>query len=98
MLIRQRILLAMLREAERPVSKIERTKWAFVARMESSMGRASSFYDFVPFHYGPYSFSLAREVDGLVDRNYAVASEDHWQLGTVVDDRALPAATQREAC
>ena len=96
MLSRQRILIAMLREAERPVSKLELTKWAFVARMETSIGEIPSFYDFVPYHYGPYSFGLAREVGALVDQGYFSETNTTWGLGKVIDDGVLPANVRRE--
>ena len=41
-------------------------KWLFLMRMESPAVRASAFYDFLPYRYGPYSFQAAREIDGLV--------------------------------
>lgn len=97
MLNRQRILIAMLREAERPVTKIELTKWAFVARLETSIGENTSFYDFVPYHYGPYSFSLAREMGALVDLGYVSEVDNAWKLGSVADNQALPAKTHRDA-
>ena len=97
MLNRQRILIVMLREAKRPVSKLELTKWAFVARMETSIGENASFYDFVPYHYGPYSFSLARELGTLADQGYVSESNNEWLLGSVADAGTLPASTHREA-
>lgn len=97
MLNRQRILIAMLREAKRPVTKIELTKWAFVARLETSIGENSSFYDFVPYLYGPYSFSLAREMGSLVDLGYVSEDESGWRLGAVVDSESLPVKTGRDA-
>ncbi|MBL9080597.1 MAG: DUF488 domain-containing protein [Planctomycetales bacterium] len=90
-------MIAMLREANRPVSKLELTKWAFVARMETSIGENASFYDFVPYHYGPYSFSLARELGTLADQGYVSESNNEWQLGSVTDEGTLPAGTHREA-
>lgn len=84
MLTRQKILLTLLQTAERPVSRIELTKWAFVLRHESPSGGGSSFYDFLPFHYGPFSFALYHEIGKLEQEGYVAQSDaSHWQIGRV---------------
>lgn len=70
MLIRQKCLLYMVERAGRPVSRLELTKWAFLLAHEMPSGGGSAFYDFVPYHYGPFSFTLFREADGLVRDGY----------------------------
>lgn len=84
MLTRQKILLSLLQTAERPVSRLELTKWAFVLRHESPSGGGSSFYDFLPFHYGPFSFALYHEI-GKLEQDGFVAQSDasHWEIGRV---------------
>ena len=79
MLTRQRVVLELLRQAERPVSKIELMKWCFLLRHDTPSAGGSAFYDFLPYHYGPYSFSLQREVAELVDQGYVKANEDRLQ-------------------
>ena len=81
MLIRQRCLLYMVERADRPVSHLELTKWAFLVAREMPTGGGSSFYDFVPYHYGPFSFTLFREVAGLVRDGYLREDDDKetWQ-------------------
>jgi uncharacterized protein (DUF488 family) len=49
---------------------MELTKWAFLLAKEMPSGGGSSFYDFVPYHYGPFSFALYRELDGLIRDGY----------------------------
>lgn len=84
MLNRQKTLLNMLRLAGRPVSRMELTKWAFLLRHETESGGGSAFYDFVPYQYGPFSFSLYQESGKLRDQNYLVeVGETAWQSGEV---------------
>lgn len=80
MLVRQRILIDFLHQAARPVSKLELVKWMFLLRQETCEDIKTSFYDFVPYHYGPYSFCLAREIDGLVDLGWIHAEDHTWEL------------------
>lgn len=70
----------MLRTAKRPVTRMELVKWAFLLRFESSSRGGSSFYDFLPFHYGPYSFGLSREIESLADSGYVQAVGQTWEL------------------
>jgi uncharacterized protein (DUF488 family) len=70
MLIRQKCLLYMVERAARPVSHLELTKWAFLLANEMPSGGGSTFYDFVPYRFGPFSFTLFREADGLVRDGY----------------------------
>ncbi len=65
MLNRQKSLLCLLRTAARPVSRFELTKWSFLLRHETASKGGPAFYDFLPYHYGPFSFSLFQELDKL---------------------------------
>ncbi len=81
MLHRQRLILALLNEAGGEASHLETTKWAFLVRMETAHGGGASFYQFVPYQYGPFSFGLFQEVaamtrDGLVEET----SSKRWRL------------------
>lgn len=88
MFTRQKILLTLLQFADRPVSRMELTKWSFVLKNESCCRGGDSFYDFLPYHYGPFSFSLYQEMDKLVAQGYAAQGDDsHWLPGKT----ALPA-------
>lgn len=79
MLKRQKALLRMIQRAGRPVGRIEAVKWAFLLREETASGGGDSFYDFLPYHYGPYSFSLYQEADKLVKNGYLEAVDGkHW--------------------
>ena len=65
MLTRQKVLLLMLKYAGRPVQRVELMKWCFLLRHQSETGGGSSFYDFVPYKYGPFSFALYQEIEKL---------------------------------
>ncbi len=87
MLNRQKTLLCLLRFANRPVSKLELTKWAFVLSQEASSGGGNAFYSFLPYKFGPFSFCLYREMDGLVRDGYVEAQGDtDWTVTSLADD------------
>lgn len=71
MLNRQRALLAFISAAQssgqKGLSRAQLTKFAFLFR--EAVGASSGLtYEFVPYKYGPFSFALYRELDGLVAR------------------------------
>ncbi len=77
MLNRQKTLLLLLHLAGRPVSREELTRWAFILREEMPSHGGNTFYDFLPYKYGPFSFCLHREMDGLIRDGY-VEDGDFW--------------------
>lgn len=80
MLRRQKILLTILHESKRSLSQIEVVKLAFLLRHESAIGEDPSFYDFVPYKYGPFSFALYRELEALQNNGYVEVSEASIRL------------------
>src|SRR5262249_88466 len=60
--------------------KIELMKWCFVLRHEMPSGGGPSFYDFLPYHHGPYSFCLSREAHTLAREGMLLESETTWAL------------------
>lgn len=80
MLNRQKVLLGFLLEAGRPVGKIELMKWAFALRHDTASRGGPSFFDFLPYHLGPYSFTLDREMDALAAQGYVRAVDAGWML------------------
>lgn len=92
MLNRQKILLHLVKEAGRPVSGTELTKWSFLLRHESDSAGGNAFYDFVPYKLGPFSFALYQELDKLHAQNYIKPHGEHtWNTGEV-ESPALPDA------
>jgi len=81
MLKRQKTILYMLRRAGRPVSRMELTKWAFLVAHETPSRGGASFYQFLPYHYGPFSFCLYREAEKLVSNGLLAAPDEKtWEL------------------
>ena len=78
MLARQKTLLSLLQVAGRPVKRLEFMKWAFLLRHEFPSEGGSAFYDFVPYHYGPYSFTLNHEAGKLESEGLLIATELTW--------------------
>lgn len=84
MLNRQKVLLQFIKEAGRPVSRTELTKWAFLIRHEFESSGGNAFYEFVPYLRGPFSFALYQELNKLHAQNYVQPCGDNaWQLGDV---------------
>lgn len=80
MLIRQKAVLALLLRATKPLSPTVFVKLAFLLRHETDVGRDCIFYDFLPYKYGPFSFSLYREVTNLRRDGYLTQDEEQVAL------------------
>lgn len=65
MLRRHKILLGLLLEAPHEPSRTGLIKWLFLLREETCLKSESSFYDFVPYRYGPFSFTVYRDLEDL---------------------------------
>lgn len=82
MLNRQKVLACLLEQAGRPVAKLELMKWCFLLRHETPSGGGSAFYQFLPYHFGPFSFCLYREIDQLVCSGIVdTVGNESWQIG-----------------
>lgn len=79
----------MIEKASRPVQHLELTKWSFLLAHEMPSRGGTSFYQFVPYLMGPFSFCLYQEVSGLVRDGYLadteVNGEGAWQIVEDVD-------------
>lgn len=62
---RQIVLLEVLRRAGRPLGRTQLMKLLFLLRKEQGIDNYISFYDFVPYKYGPFSFVVYRDLDYL---------------------------------
>lgn len=80
MLHRQRAILALLAESGGRVSRLTLTKWAFLLREEYPACGGSSFYRFLPYHYGPFSFCLYQEVGALEKHGLLCEDNNDWVL------------------
>jgi uncharacterized protein (DUF488 family) len=81
MLNRQRIVLALLDHAGKPIQNTILVKLAFLLRQETAVGRDPTFYDFVPYKQGPFSFGLYRELEALERDGYVERGEQSIALG-----------------
>ena len=94
MLIRQKVILSLIDQMDgqildgprENVSRLQLVKWAFLLREEIKM---KTFYQFVPYHYGPFSFTLYHELEMLQRKGYIrfSSSEDGIQR---INDVATP--------
>ena len=80
MLTRERIALRVLEEAGRPLSRTVFVKLMFLLRMETELKQISSFYDFVPYNYGPFSFALYRDLERLETNGFVLQESDQFAL------------------
>mgnify|MGYP001809842497 CR=1 FL=1 len=81
MLKRQAVLLRFLERAGRPVSHFEMVKWSFILKTESSSMGGDSFFDFLPYKKGPFSFCLYQEAGKLEENGYMMSPDDsHWRI------------------
>lgn len=76
MLMRQRTILDLLTRIERPVTRTVLVKLIFLLRHETALRHSPSFYDFVPYKYGPFSFTLYRELELLSQDGYVTVDDD----------------------
>jgi len=65
MLSRQKTLLFLLQKVARPVDRMQLVKWCFLLRHEFPSKGGKSFYDFVSYKHGPFSFALYHEMGKL---------------------------------
>ncbi len=80
MLIRQKTVLALLSRANKPLSPTVFVKLAFLLRQETGLKNELTFYDFVPYKYGPFSFALYRELTNLRRDGYVTPDEERVAL------------------
>lgn len=70
MLTRQKILLQILRSNDGQCSKMELAKLSFLLSKEGRSEQLKTFYEFVPYFYGPYSFTLTHELNHLLQAGF----------------------------
>jgi hypothetical protein len=70
MLRRQRTILKLLSAADGALSATQLQKYIFLLREETFLCHDSTFYDFLPYRFGPYSFAAQREIETLTAYGY----------------------------
>jgi uncharacterized protein (DUF488 family) len=95
MLIRQKIILSLIDQMGGQTSRRLLVKLAFLLGKEA---RIKNFYEFVPYHYGPFSFALYHELEMLGRNGYILfqPSEDRIQRFSDVVNPPLDFALENE--
>lgn len=84
MLNRQRIILALLDRAGGEANRLSLMKWAFLLSKEGHSSKLESFYQFLPYKYGPYSFNLVHELDNMKRNGYVKdISDNQYNLSNI---------------
>ena len=98
MLTRQRVVASMLHAAGGRLSSTSLVKWCFLLRHGMPSGGGSAFYEFVPYHYGPFSFGLYQEAGRMVSNAYLREPDRNvWEVTTAGVDAAQGLAHEIQA-
>lgn len=88
MLVRQKAILHLIDQLGGHTSRLRLVKLAFLLSRTVDSSKLRTFYQFVPYQYGPSSFALYHELESLIRNGYLVApSLRSIRLG---DDAAIP--------
>ena len=77
MLIREKTVLSLLTQIDKPLSRTVLVKLIFLLRYETILKNVPSFYDFVPYNFGPFSFVLYWELERLRQNGYVMTQGEH---------------------
>jgi len=94
MLSRQKALLLAMRRLGGSASRLRLAKLLFPLRQEASGLPGASKYDFVPFKFGPYSFTMRHELNDLARDGY-LSNEDEREIRLEVLGRECALNIQR---
>lgn len=75
MITRQRIMLSFIELADGVPKRTQLMKWLFLLRQEAPEAAGQSFYEFVPYRYGPFSFQAYRELAALESSGFLESGE-----------------------
>lgn len=67
---RQRVILAFVARARRRPTKLQLVKWLFLLGEETAVRQHVPYYDFLPYDYGPFSFTLYNELGRLREQKF----------------------------
>lgn len=80
MLTRQKTVLSLLAQAARPLSPTVFVNLVFLLRQETVLQHDCSFYDFVPYNFGPFSFTLHWDLGKLRENGYVALNDGQIAL------------------
>jgi uncharacterized protein (DUF488 family) len=102
MIPRQQVLISFIDNAGGRASRLELVKWAFLYAHLKHSPSSRDFYQFVPYRFGPFSFTLYHELDSLIrdgilestsETTVALTESSKTHLPTI--DRAISFETGR---
>jgi uncharacterized protein (DUF488 family) len=95
---RQKALLLILQKVGGSASTLQMMKWAFLLSHETLSHGGKTFYQFIPYRYGPYSFTLAQETDSLIRNGFLKKENSSWSLTALGEelDVNLPKAVLQD--
>jgi hypothetical protein len=91
MLRRQRTILKLLSVADGGVSATQLQKYIFLLRQETLFADDSTFYEFLPYKFGPYSFAAQREIETLTAYGYIQSANSSHNITDLGEAEALKA-------
>jgi hypothetical protein len=65
MINRQRALIRLISNEDGTVTKLRLVKLSFLLQATAQELPRPSLYEFVPYHHGPYSFTLTHELRAI---------------------------------
>ena len=77
-----RIILGVLAEQGRPVSRTRLMKLLFLLRQDTNIGETAAFYDFLPYKFGPYSFFVDCDLRNLQENGFVTCTDDSHLVPT----------------
>ena len=88
MLRRQRTVLKLLSTAGGALSATQLQKYIFLLREETLLCHDSTFYEFLPYRFGPYSFAAQREIETLTAYGYMESVGSSLRITTLGKNEA----------
>lgn len=82
MLRRQRTILKLLGTADGALSATQFQKYIFLLRQETFLGRDGTFYEFLPYKFGPFSFAAHREIETMTAYGYIAQAGSSLSITT----------------
>src|SRR5690606_19107870 len=84
------VIPSLLMASGEPIKRTRFMKLMFLIGQETSIGRRFAYYDFLPYKYGPYSFSLDKDLAVLESEQLVVREKrDRSELLFVTSNKVL---------
>lgn len=76
MILRQKILINFIHRAGGKASRLQLVKWLFLLAQNAQAQVSAAHYQFVPYKFGPFSFTMYQELDALIRQGELTAVGD----------------------